>query len=78
MGGTGSGVVAVAITTSGGFSIVQGIVFLRLWFVVDLRFSKWGQFGSVLPVRQHRALTRQIAMSRQTKYGRSYCARSIS
>jgi hypothetical protein len=55
MGGTGRGVVAVAITTSsGGFSIVQGIVFLRLWFAVDLPFSRWGQFGSVLPVRQHR------------------------
>jgi hypothetical protein len=42
MGGTGSGVVAVATitTSSGGFSIVRGILFLRLWFVDDLRFSR--------------------------------------
>ena len=70
MGGTGSN------GTSDGFSIVKGII-LRLWFVVALRFSVSDQFGGVLPERQRRALTRQIAMSRQTKYGRSYCARSI-
>jgi hypothetical protein len=44
MSGTGSGVEAVATitTSSGGFSIVRGILFLRLWFVVDLRFSRLG------------------------------------
>jgi hypothetical protein len=33
---------ATITTSSGGFSIVRGIFFLRLWFVVDLRFSRLG------------------------------------